>query len=377
MGGIEPFKNKFSLEAASGISDALVRAWPAFDRRKFLRGLGEALEPLELKDRMLLLADRLEEQLPGKPAAAFKILCGALAEDDSDLIGLSGFAVWPLGEIVSRRGLGDFSAAMKALREITKRFTSEFAIRPFLRDRLHDTLEVLTVWATDPNEHVRRLVSEGSRPLLPWGERLPAIMENPQMTLPLLDRLWNDPSDYVRRSVANHLNDFSKQHPEVVLKTLGRWKKSGGPHFERLAKHAARTLLKKGHPQTLEFFGFYHPEYLIVETFEISPESLRLGDSLTYQFSVRNSGKTKVSVLFDYAIHHQKKDGRLTQKVFKGKTRTLSAGESLVIAGQHVIRPVTTRTYHAGTHHLEIFLNGRSFDKKAFQLVLTVPNSRR
>ncbi len=365
------------MEVAGGISDAFFRAWPAFDRPKFLSGLGEALEPLELKDRMLLLADRLEEQLPPKPSAAFKILCGALARDDSDRIGLSGFAVWPLGEIVSRRGLGDFSSAMKALPEITKRFTSEFAIRPFLRERLHDTLEVLTLWTADPNEHVRRLVSEGSRPLLPWGERLPGILGNPRLTLPLLDRLWDDPSEYVRRSVANHLNDFSKQHQDIVLKTLARWKKSGSPHFERLAKHAARTLLKKGHPQALEFFGFYHPEHLMVETFKISPKLLGLGDALTYQFSVRNTGKSKVAVMFDYAIHHQKKDGRLTPKVFKGKTRTLSAGESLVISGKHTLRPVTTRTYHAGIHHMEIFLNGRSFEKKAFQLVLTVPNSRR
>lgn len=366
--GIEPFKNMLSYEVGRRIATAVARALPGFDRKGFLRGLEPALAPLELKDRMLCLADRLEAGLPQKPAAAFQALTGALAKDDSDLAGLRGFAVWPLGEVVSRRGLEDFSAAMKAIREITIRFTSEFAIRRFLRERPDETLSQLARWVADPNEHVRRLVSEGSRPLLPWGGNLPEIMANPQLTLPLLERLHGDPSEYVRRSVANHLNDFSKQHPKLVVETLARWKGEKHPGFDQLAHRAARTLVKKGDPAALALFGFRASRSLQVDRFLLAPDSLAVGDALTYSFRIRNAGRTRAAVLFDYAVHYQKKDGRLTPKVFKGRKLELAPGSAAEVEGRHVMRQVTTRTYHPGQHAFEILINGQSSGKLPFEL---------
>lgn len=368
--GIEPFKNMLSFAVGRRIAAAVGRAWPEFDSRLFLRGLEAALEPLELKDRMLCLADRLEAGLPKNPRAAFRVLTGALARDADDPVGLSGFAVWPLGEVVSRRGLEDFSAAMLAIREVTIRFTSEFAIRRFLRERPDETLAQLARWTEDPNEHVRRLVSEGSRPLLPWGGNLPAIMDAPSLTLPLLERLHGDPSEYVRRSVANHLNDFSKRHPKLVIGTLARWKQEQRPGYDQLAHRAARTLVKKGDPAALALFGFRASRSLHVERFALAPACLAVGETLTYSFRIRNAGRTRLAVLFDYAVHHQKKDGRLTPKVFKGRTFELAPGAATDVEGRHVLRLVTTRTYHPGRHAFEILINGQAAGKLPFELTL-------
>lgn len=367
---MEPFKNRLSGEVASVVAVAMERSWGGFDGERFLRGIDGELEPLELKERMLVMADRLEAGLPKKPAAAFRVICGALKRGETDQAGLEGFSVWPLGEVVSRQGLRDFPAAMKALREVTIRFTSEFAIRRFLRERMDETLGQMGRWTADPNEHVRRLASEGSRPMLPWGGNLTAIMQNPGLTLPILERLWNDPSEYVRRSVANHLNDFSKKHPGLVIETLARWKKTGGVGFLSLANRAARTLLKQGDAAALEFFGYGGAEALRVERVEISPKTLRLGETLRYGFRVTNTAKTAVAVMFDYAVHHQKKDGRLTPKVFKGKVRQLAPGETVELSGGHTMRLVTTRTYHGGRHEFEVFLNGQSAGRRAFEFVV-------
>lgn len=367
---MDPFKNKLSGEVARGIAGAMERSWGGFDSERFLRGIDEVLEPLELKERMLVMADRLEEGLPKKPGAAFRVLCGALKRGEKDEEGLEGFSVWPVGEVVSRQGLRDFPAAMKALREVTIRFTSEFAIRRFLRERREETLEQMERWTRDPNEHVRRLASEGSRPMLPWGGNLTAIMEDPGLTLPILERLWNDPSEYVRRSVANHLNDFSKKHPGLVIKTLARWKKAGGVGFGSLANRAARTLLKRGDAAALEFFGYGGSSALDVGRVRISPKTLRLGETLRYGFRVTNTSGATVAVMFDYAVHHQKKDGRLTPKVFKGKVRHLAPGETMAFDGGHTMRRVTTRTYHAGRHEFEVLLNGRSAGRQAFDFLV-------
>lgn len=367
---MEPFKNKLSGAVARVIASALERSWRDFDSERFLLGIDEVLEPLELKARMLLIADRLENGLPKTPGAAFQILCGALKRSEKDGEGLDGFPVWPLGEVISRQGLEDFPAAMHALREVTIRFTSEFAIRRFLRERLDETLDQMGRWTQDPNEHVRRLASEGSRPMLPWGGNLPAIAENPGLTLPILERLWNDPSEYVRRSVANHLNDFSKKHPGLVIETLTRWKQAGSVGFASLANRAARTLLKNGDAAALAFFGYGEAEALRVEGFQISPKTLRIGGTLRYDFCVINTSETPVTVMFDYAIHHRKKDGRLTPKVFKGKVRKLAPGEAMELSGGHKMPMVTTRTYYSGRHELEVLLNGRSAGRLAFDFLV-------
>ncbi len=369
---MEPFKNVFSPPAARRIAHALERSCPTFSRKRFLHRLDEALAPLELKPRMELLADRIEAQLPTAPPDAFEYLIASLAVDDDDAIGLRGFLVWPLTEMVARRGLPHFEASMIALREMTKRFTAEYAIRPFMLNEQERTLRQMHAWINDPNEHVRRLVSEGSRPLLPWGARLPAVRADPDLTLPLLEALRSDPSEYVRRSVANHLNDHTKAHPDRIVAVLRHWLALSPEdrQLTRLVRHASRTLLKDGHQEALALHGFAHPDTIELLACTIAHNQLRVGETLTYGFTLRNVSSAPAKVLFDYAIHHRKANGSLSAKVFKGCTRTLSPGEHWNHTGRHRIRKVTTRRYYAGFHHFEPRINGQRGTPLSFELLL-------
>jgi 3-methyladenine DNA glycosylase AlkC len=369
---MEPFKNEFSHPKARQIAEAVKRAHPAFSLPRFSKGLEAALEPLELKQRMQLIADRVEAGLPAHPPELFSILAKTLATDEADTRGLRGFLVWPLTEIVARRvsELEHFAEAMQLFSKMTKCFTAEFAIRPFLRAHRERTLEQLHAWCGHPDEHVRRLVSEGSRPLLPWGGNLPELLEPPHPTLELLEKLHRDPSDYVRLSVSNHLNDFSKHHPELVIETLTRWQRANpdDPRLAKLARHACRTLLKNGHPGALELHGYGSAKALEIEIFELGKKSVTLGGYLDYRLVVRNSSRRPLRVMFDYAILHRKANGTLSPKVFKGRTRELAAGERWEITGRHPVKPITTRVYHAGMHGFEPRLNGRAFPTREFML---------
>jgi len=367
---MEPFKNVFSYHNALRLASALARVHPEFPTTTFRRGLEKALAPLELKQRMHLLADRVETCLPLVPPQLFPLLIRTLAKDEADSQGLRGFIVWPLTEIIARRGQDFFEDAMPALREMTSRFSAEFAIRPFLRTHPARTLLQLKEWCSHPDPHVRRLVSEGSRPLLPWGERLPEIMANPALTLGLLEKLHRDSSPYVRLSISNHLNDFSKSHPDLVLETLTRWqtKSPACPDLAKLTRHACRTLLKQGHPATLALHGYGNAESLELAGCTLSEPTIPLGGSLGYRLIVRNHSRRNLSVLFDYAILHRKANGSLTPKVFKGRSRILKAGETWKIEGKHSFKPITTRVYHPGSHRFEPRLNGVAFPSIEFLL---------
>lgn len=370
---MEPFKNELSYPNASRIGKAVKRAFPQFSIPVFSKNLEKELEPLELKQRMQCIAKRIENQLPQDPLVSFPILVKALANDENDKIGLRGFLVWPLTEIIATCGLDHFDASMAALCEMTKRFTGEFAIRPFLQNHSERTLKQLDRWCTHPDAHVRRLVSEGSRPLLPWGGNLPHLLLPPFPTLNLLEKIYLDPSDYVRLSVSNHLNDFSKHHPSVVIDTLKRWKNTSpdSPQLDKLSRHASRTLLKDGHPAALEFHGYGSAKSLKLETFEISPTKAKLGGSLDYRLLIKNTSKRAIKVMFDYAVFHQKANGTLTPKVFKGRNRVLTAGEAWEVKGRHSFKPITTRVYYSGTHRFEPRLNGRAFAPLDFHLDVT------
>ncbi|MCC5834519.1 MAG: DNA alkylation repair protein [Opitutales bacterium] len=368
---MEPFKNEFSFQRAQSFIAEIQRVYPDLDEKAFLDGLKSELEPLELKQCMQLWADRLEALLPGDPVVMFRILVAALRPDEDAEEGLASFQVWPLTELVARHGLRCFDPAMEALREMTQRFTAEFAVRPFLREETERSLAQFERWTSDPNHHVRRLVSEGSRPFLPWGERLPRFIEEPQLTLSLLERLKADASDYVRLSVANHLNDFSKVHPDLVVKTLKAWRRAYPDklRYERLARHACRTLVKQGHSGALELLGYAGPEAWELLSLELGQKQLRMGEALSYSLRLRNRTRRTQKLLFDFAIGLRKANGRLSPKVFKGRVREVAAGETIEISGKHIFKPVTTRVYYPGTHTFELRLNGKAFEPIEFELL--------
>ncbi|MBX2989046.1 MAG: DNA alkylation repair protein [Bdellovibrionaceae bacterium] len=372
------FKNWLNAAAAKKIAAALKRAWPEFPSEKFLKGIGKELEPLELKARVLALKERLALTLPPEASRSFPLLRKALRRDDQDDIGLSGFLVWPLTQYVAEKGLEDFELSMGALHAMTQVFTAEFAIRPFLLRHEEKTLRQLRAWLKDPSEHVRRLVSEGSRPLLPWGQKIPAFARDPLKTWPLLEALRDDASEYVRTSVANHLNDHSKNHGDWVVTRLQAWQDqapSSAP-LDRIIRRASRTLVKQGHSGALALHGVTARD-LRLSAVKILTPRVRLGGDLRVRLTITNASKKSTALIVDHELDLLKASGRHAPKVFKGKKTRLGPGESLTIEQSLKLKAVTTRTYHGGRQHWTPLVNGQRGRRLAFELLMPRPASSR
>jgi len=374
----EPFKNLVSPALVRAAVGPLQRAWPAFDGERFAALATAGLEALELKARAMQVCDALEATLPADFGAAADVIEAALAppSESVDLAapgaladGLRGWILWPVGEYIARRGQEDPERALAALHAITQRFTAEFAIRPFIVRHPQRVFATLQRWASDPSPQVRRLVSEGSRPRLPWGLRLQALVLDPSPTLPLLAALQDDPSEDVRRSVANHLNDIAKDHPDLVVRWLQQHLPGASPARRALLRHASRTLIKQGHPGAMKAWGLgaaWRGEAVL----ELTPRRVRLGGELNLTLHLRSTHARPQRLAVDYAVHHVKADGSRTPKVFKGWQIELPPHGTTTCAKRHSLRPVTTRRYHGGEHALSVQINGRTVAEANFTLVM-------
>ncbi len=373
----EPFKTFLDAPLVHSAAAHLHRAWPAFDRDTFVARATQGLDALELKARALQIADALAHTLPSDFCEAAAVLEAALAsvEPDDNASGaatrddgLSGWILWSAGEFVAQRGLAHPARALQALHAITQRFTAEFAIRPFLVTHPEHTLRTLATWVHDPSSHVRRLVSEGSRPRLPWGLQLKALIADPSPTLPLLRALQDDPSAYVRRSVANHLNDIAKDHPALVAEWLETHLPSAGPARRALLKHASRTLIKRGDARVLAAWGL-GAAFRGSATLSVTPRRARVGDTVTLSLVLQGARTRQPQRLaIDYAVHHVKADGRTSPKVFKGWVCELAPAASRTFEKRHSLRPITTRRYYAGRHRVTVQVNGTEVAEASFEL---------
>ncbi|MDJ0469827.1 DNA alkylation repair protein [Rhodococcoides fascians] len=333
-----------------------------------LRESSDGLGPLPLRARADLLRDALLTGLPGDYAQFARTIRLAAADPD-----FRGWSIWPVTSAVASKAVDErtataFDDGMSLLAELTGRLTSEFAIRTFLRTDLDRALAIASEWTQSPDEHVRRLASEGTRPYLPWSVRVPEILARPGVTVPILDRLYRDDSDYVRRSVANHLNDFSRDIPDVVVGTAARWLGEPDANTDRLARHALRTVIKKGNTDALALLGFA-PAELEVTGPAVDVAELQIGDSLQFTAKIRNVGVEPAQIAIDYVVHHTKANGGVTGKTFKLTTKSVAPGESIEVARRHSFRTLTTRTYYPGPHSIELQINGVSYGLAEFVLV--------
>ncbi|MBV1933738.1 MAG: DNA alkylation repair protein [Parvibaculaceae bacterium] len=353
------------------------RVAPTFDKQRFVDSAITGLDELELKQRATLIRKALEETLPSDFTEACKLMIAAMhPASDIDLSGtvmdadgVRGWAIMSMAEYVSEHGLDDYETSLETLKELTKRFTAELAIRAFFISNTPHTLTHVERWARDENHHVRRLASEGSRPRLPWALRLPEFIADPTPVVALLETLKDDPEEYVRRSVANNLNDIAKDHPDLVADIARRWLKGASPARKKLVKHACRTLIKQGHTKTLEAFGYSEP-VLSVGEITLKNATVELGSHLEFEVSITSDSPSTQPLIIDYVIHHQKANGTTSPKVFKWKTLDLPAGKSLTVSKKHAVKPITTRVYYAGLHQVEIQINGKSFGKADFDLTV-------
>ncbi|MDK1472763.1 HEAT repeat domain-containing protein [Streptomyces sp. 549] len=332
-----------------------------------LRQAAAALHGLGLGDRARALRDALLTDLPADYPALDAVVRRALKDPE-----FGGWLVWPLSEAVADRATAPprqhLGAGLRLTAELTGRLTCEYALRTFLTADLHTTLAAAREWTTHPDEHVRRLASEGTRPLLPWARRVPGLQQRPELVLPLLDALHRDPSEYVRRSVANHLNDISRAHPELAVATAARWLEHPDPHTPKVVRHALRTLVKRGDAAALALLGFVPAAGLRVTGPVLGARSVAVGEMLPFTVTVANDGDREVRLAVDYVVHHRKADGSSSEKVFKLTTRTLAAGAELVLERRHSFRPITTRRYHPGEHAMEVQINGSRSGLTTFQL---------
>ena len=372
----EPYKNLINRDGVAMMRRHLARAWPAFDGERFEALAVDGLEALELKARAQHLCAALEATLPDDFEAAARVIEASLApvrsdEDHGELrsgdAGLAGWPLWPMTEFVSRRGLASPERALRCLHALTQRFTGEWAVRAFIVAHPALTFATLVRWAQDPSPHVRRLASEGSRPRLPWGLQLGGLIADPSPTLPLLEALLDDPSEYVRRSVANHLNDIAKDHPALVVDWVVRHLPGASAERRALLKHASRTLIKNGDARMLAAWGFGR-RYAGTAALSITPKRLCVGENLTLALELRSRAKRAQPLVIDYAVHHVKADGERRPKVFKGWSIELAAGETRRLRKKHSMREVTTRRYHAGRHALDLRINGQVVAEAEFDL---------
>lgn len=376
----EAFKLLINPETVAHSARQLQRVWRGFDAARFSAIALNGLDGLEFKARAQRLADALAATLPDDFDRACGVLESALAPplaldaqgepvglQDSHPQGLAGWALWGAGEWVARTGQEQPERALACLREITQRFTAEFAIRPFIARSPEAVFPLLTRWREDPSAHVRRLVSEGSRPRLPWGLRLQALVRDPSPTLPLLRALQDDPSAYVRRSVANHLNDIAKDHPELVAGWVREHRVGAAPAREALLRHASRGLIKAGHVATLAAWDLGHG-LDGAASLRLAPERVRVGGAVRLDVSLRSHAATAQDLVIDYAVHHVKANGSSSPKVFKGWKLNLAPGETRALSKNHPLREVTTRRLYPGLHRVSLLVNGQALAEAAFDL---------
>jgi 3-methyladenine DNA glycosylase AlkC len=373
---MEPFKNFISPGLVTCIAGHLETHLPVFDRASFEGAILKELDGLELKARGQLIADHLHVVLPEDHRVRHKIILAMLhpvddinGEQNSDAEGICGWGMMPLGLVVGQHSLASFEEALLLLKEMTKRFSSEFDVRYFLLEDQQRALDIMQGWINDSNRHVRRLVSEGTRPRLPWAMQLPGLKADPSPTLPLLKALRDDKEEYVRRSVANHLNDIAKDHPDLVANIAKEWMKNADKNRTRLVRHACRSLIKQGHTGALEAFGLLPPE-IKLNNFSIETKNVTFGNDLIFSADLISTGGKPQKLIIDYVVYFLKANNKQSAKVFKWKSITLDAGETLSMKKVHPIRPITTRRYYGGIQGLSLRINGKDFGFVEFDLIM-------
>ena len=354
-------KDLLNAKALALIGRAAAQAHPGFDERAYLAMAREGLDELSIMQRMSRAADSLQAHLPPDYPKALKIV-----RRMAPLLP-GGFADMVLPEFVGRHGLDHFDLSLDALRELTPYSSAEFAIRPYIAQNPDAVLALALRWAEDDNEHVRRLASEGTRPRLPWARRLPLLAAEPQRTRPILEKLRADPSDYVRRSVANHLNDMAKDHPEWVLDLLEGWP-TQQPGTKWIVKHALRNLIKAGHPRALQLVGATLGAKVKLHSFDLAPKVVCLGQTLQLKTTLRSTADQPQKLVVDYAIHYVKKNGETSRKVFKLRTLALEGQAKITLTRNQTIADFTTRVHYPGRHAVELLINGLSVAQDHFDL---------
>ena len=355
-------KEIFNAERLRHIATEMSAVYPAFNAKAFLKMANEGLAGLSIMQRMARVSECLHAVLPLSYEETLGVLRALAPRLNSGLVSIS------LPHYVATYGSHAFEESMAALKYFTTFGSSEFAIRYFLRSDFERTLAVMHQWSLDDNEHVRRLASEGSRPRLPWSFRLERIQADPGLAAAILDNLKADDSLYVRKSVANHLNDITKEHPDWVLDLIEGWSLENR-HTAWIAKHALRSLIKQGNRRALAIIGAGGKAEVQITDVRVEPPVITLGEKITLSFAVQSTVEHGQRLVIDYAIDYVKGNGSTSAKVFKLKALTLPGKACERVARSQQIKELTTRRHYAGKHAVHVMVNGERLATTAFEIL--------
>jgi 3-methyladenine DNA glycosylase AlkC len=355
-------KSFFSPALVRRLAGDIARVHPAFPSRRFVRQACAGLDDLELLDRGRHIGRALAAHLPPSNPEAIDILLRSLGpEHQSDELvgaGMAPFFYMPHLVVVAERGLDHFDLSMRAQHELTRRFSAEFSIRPYIAKDPERTFATLRAWTNDPNPHVRRLVSEGTRLRLPWAARVAWLDANPQRVLELLDLLKDDPTSVVRRSVANNLNDLGKVHPDLLVRTCAAWLVDASEERRALVEHALRSAVKRGSSDALHLLGFGEKAAVAIEDARFEPRRVAIGGRVSISFAVRSRSRAPQSLLVDVAVHFVKATGKTSRKVFKLKRIALPPRGRAAFRTTVSLKVHTTRKPQPGVHDVDVIVNG-------------------
>ncbi len=360
-------KDLYSPNFYLRIADVFRQTIPEFDTDLFIKMIYTTdFEVKELKERMRHTSVTLNHFLPAAYTEAIPMIREAIELFRKNGIQEDGLPFIFLADYIEVYGKEDYETSIAALEFITQFVSCEFAVRPFLLIYGEKMINQMLVWSTHKNYKVRRLASEGSRPRLPWAMAVPILKKEPALILPILENLKSDPSEWVRRSVANSLNDIAKDHPETVLKIAAKW--AGlSKETDAIIKHGSRTLLKQGHPEILVHYGLTAKD-MEFNSFKIINPAVRIGESLEFAFSISNRHTASQTVRLEYAIYYKLKNGKLSRKVYKISEKSYHSNQTAQIVRKQKFILITTRNFNAGTHHIAVIINGQEQTREAFEL---------
>ena len=355
----ELLKDFYDKDFFIKISRKIKQSYPKFDDKSFSKNIFDGeWQDRELKARMRHITLTLKDFLPENFCDALVIL-KSISEKSS------GFEYMFLPDFVEVYGLDDLETSIPALEFFTQHSSSEFAVRPLIIKYQKQMMRQMNLWSKSENHHVRRLASEGCRPRLPWAMALPVFKKDPALILPILKRLKADKSEYVRRSVANNLNDISKDNPDVVIELAKKWLGQNNS-TDWVVKHGCRTLLKSGNTEIMRLFGFKSPVNIDVGQFKVTKNVL-MGAELEFEFELISKKNKLGKLRLEYAIEYVRKNNKSNKKVFK-ISEGVYESKKLKINKKYSFRPISTRNYYPGRHAISIIVNGKEIKSKTFIL---------
>lgn len=361
-------KDLYSPAFYDKLSQVLKRTLPDFDKDKFIAGIYTSdFENKELKERMKHTAQVLHQFLPQDFGASVDLIQEIIQELRNTRTGEDGLAYMFLPDYIETYGIDDYENAVRAIEFVTQFVSCEFSVRPFILKYGADMIAQMTRWSLHENYKVRRLATEGTRPRLPWAMALPALKKDPSPVLPLLENLKNDPSEWVRRSVANHLNDIAKDNPDIVIAIAQRWK-GHTKETDAIIKHGCRTLLKQGHTEILKHYGLESGN-VAISNFEILTPVTQIGGELHFSYLLHNQEEKPQTIRMEYGLYYKRQNGTLSKKVFKISEKSYQANEQVKVSRKQSFKLITTRKFYPGTHQLSVIINGEEKQVLEFELL--------